>query len=226
VKLHHGPGIEYVMWEIFLNYDYEFFTGRDCILLDVGMNFGATTLHYANKPNVRHVYAFEPFIPTYEEALRNIQLNGRLAPKIFTYAIGLGQEDRTLEILYDKDVSGGMSTTVDRFREPGSIFKKEKATLEKVAVKNAFTVLDPIVSQHDQDQIILKIDTEGAEFEILETLDEGGLLRKIDVVMLEYHFRSPQELEDRLTTNGFVVFYKGEHKKGEQTGRIHGVRNR
>jgi len=195
------------------------------VLLDVGMNFGTTTLYYANKSNVRHVYAFEPFIPTYEEALRNIQLNGRLAPKITTYPIGLGQEDRTLETLYDKEASGGMSTTVDRFRDASPIFKKEKAAVEQVTVRNALAVLEPIVLQHQQDQIVLKVDTEGAEFEIFKTLDEGGLLKKIDIVMLEYHFRSPQELEDRLTTNGFVVFYKGEHKKGEQTGVIYGVRN-
>jgi hypothetical protein len=38
--------------------------------------------------------------------------------------------------------------------------------VEQVTVRSAFAVLDPIVSQHQQDQIVLKVDTEGAEFEI------------------------------------------------------------
>jgi hypothetical protein len=46
------------------------------------------------------------------------------------------------------------------------------------------------------------------------------LLKKIDIVMLEYHFRSPQVLEDRLTANGFVgVFTKASTSTRRGTDR-------
>jgi FkbM family methyltransferase len=223
--MHHTFGVEFILCEIFLNHDYEVFTNRECILLDVGMNFGTTALYFAHKSNVKNVYSFEPFAPTCQEAIRNIRLNSALECKITVYPFGLGLKNETIEVLYDKRVAGGMSTVLNRFDGSDPIYKRERAVLEKLEVRNAFEALNPLVGQHSSEKIILKVDTEGAEFEIFKALDEGGLLRRIDVVMLEYHFRSPQELEDRLTSNGFFVFYKGQHKKGEKTGVMTAIRN-
>jgi FkbM family methyltransferase len=147
-----------------------------------------------------------------------------LKDKITAYPFGLGSKDERLEVLYDKHVAGGMSTVINRFDSSDPIYRREKANLEKLELRNAFQALNAIVETHPTETIVLKVDTEGAEFDIFRTLDEGGLLKKIDIVILEYHFQSPQELEDRLTKNGFVVFYKGEHKKGERTGVLHAVR--
>jgi FkbM family methyltransferase len=189
------------------------------------MNFGATTLYFAAKPNFEHIYSFEPFLPTYEEAIRNFELNEGLKQKIRTFPIGLGSKNEKRQVLYDKRAAGGMSTTINRFDKSDAIYQAENAVLEDVEIRNASEALSPLVEQHKNRKIVLKVDTEGAEYDILRAPDEGSVLKIIDVIMLEYHFKSPQELEDRLTTNGFVVFYRGKHNKGEKVGMIHAVRN-
>jgi len=55
----------------------------------------------------------------------------------------------------------------------------------------------------------MKCDTEGAEFDIFESLRNSHTLDNIDMVMMEYHEKSPKPLEDILTEHNFIVFYKG-----------------
>ena len=119
------------------------------MVLDVGMNFGTATLYFANQPNVTRVYSFEPFVPTYEEAVRNMHLNPRLHQKIATHAYGLGFKDERVEALYAaRPAAGGMSTVINRFESSDPIFKKENAHVEQLELRNASAALKPIVERH------------------------------------------------------------------------------
>jgi hypothetical protein len=56
---------------------------------------------------------FEPFKPTYERALNNLNLNPELNKKIITYNFALGSDTKELEIGYDPTQSIGMSIRPD-----------------------------------------------------------------------------------------------------------------
>jgi hypothetical protein len=113
-----------------------------------------------------------------------------------------------------------MSLTSNRFdpQDPTycEIFKKENAVNEECLQKDASEALTPIINDNIGKRIILKIDTEGAEYDILESLDNSGLLKKIDIVLIEFHFKGSKELQRRLLKNGFVT--------REETDFIFGVK--
>jgi hypothetical protein len=69
-------------------------------------------------------------------------------------------------------------------------------------------VVQEIFSKHPSEELFLKLDCEGAEYEILQKLHESGLLPKIKVVIIEWHFKGYESLEKLLGANGFtsVVF--------------------
>jgi FkbM family methyltransferase len=193
--------------EILVNETYSLCCKDDSVVIDIGMNRAVASLFFAAKDNVKRIYAFEPFEPTLALAKKNLDLNPELNKKIRTFACGLGKEDTTLQIPYSLTVSDFMSTT-----HPVSV--KQNAQTEAVTVKDAAQMLAPIFEENKHNRIIIKCDCEGAEFEILERLDEEQLIEKIDVVLMEYHFRKPDSLVQILTEHGFAVHVK--HGLGEK----------
>lgn len=226
VKFYNKNAI-YEIYEVFEQLDYEFVvsTNKENLVIDIGMNMAASTLYFANFENTSKVYAFEPFLPTYEKGLNNIKLNKHLEDKIEVFNYGLGQEDSIIETNYCDEESGCMSTTHDVFELNRSLCKNVNS-IQKVEIKNAARIIEPILERHSDKRKILKVDTEGAEFEIFQSLNQSDLLKDFDIIMLEYHFQSPKQIEEYLTKNDFVLFYSGVHYEKEKVGFIKAVRNR
>jgi len=203
--------------EVFLYKDYSVNFSHDAVLIDIGLNRGIASLFFATYQNIKKIYSFEPFKPTFDLAKRNLELNPRLSEKINAFNFGLGKADTTLELPYMTKATGGMSTTHDVCRGEKDI--KE----ETVVIKDAAREITSILEENENRRIIVKCDCEGAEFEIFERLDEEDLIGNIDIILMEYHFNKPDGLVSILTKNGFAVSTKVLSKK-MSTGYIHAVR--
>jgi len=207
----------YLVKVVFLRREYNLNIARESILIDIGMNRAAASLLFASNPNIRKIYAYEPFKPTFESARRNLELNPALSKKITALNFGLGREDKILELPYMDDATGGMSTSHDVCGNQKSIRK------EVVVIKDAAKEITPIIEENKNKHIIVKCDCEGAEFEIFERLQEENIISRIDVVIMEYHFEKPDRLINILTENVFAVQTKlGSKRSG--TGYIYAVR--
>jgi len=207
----------YLVREVFVKSEYNLDIGRESVLIDIGMNRAAVSLRFATNENIKNVYAFEPFRPTFELAKRNLELNPQLSEKIHASNVGLGRKEATLELPYMAKATGGMSTTHD-------VCKGEKnVNKETVVIKDAAKEIATILEENKNRHIIVKCDCEGAEFEIFDRLDEQGLVGRIDVVMMEYHFEPPDRLVKILTREGFAVQRKIASRRAK-TGYIYAVR--
>jgi FkbM family methyltransferase len=179
--------------------DYHFSgTGEDYVCIDIGTNIGIAALYLAQNEKIKHIYGFEPFEATYRQAENNVKNNPALADKISVYNCGLGKKNEMLSLHYHDELNGQNSTVIDKFVNSG----KPRVSVE---IKRASEALKPIIEKH-QEAIMLKIDCEGAEFDILPDLADAGLLKKIKIIIMEWHFTRPDSLIDLLNTNGFVVF--------------------
>lgn len=100
-----------IVQEVYLDLEYGCCTGLEKLLvLDMGMNTGLASLFYAAKPEVTAVYGFEPFGPTYEQALKNFQQNPRhIQEKLHPQRMRLSNREQTLCLAYNQSFSGGMS---------------------------------------------------------------------------------------------------------------------
>ncbi len=203
--------------EILVEEAYNLSCKEDSVVIDIGMNRAIASLFFAAKENVKKVYAFEPFKPTLALAQKNLDLNPELNKKIQTFACGLGKKDTTLDIPYSINLSDCMSTT-------HTVSVKHNVRTETVTVKDAAQILAPIFEENKNNRIIVKCDCEGAEFEILERLDEENLVVKIDVALMEYHFKKPDRLVKILTENGFAVHVIHGSKKEPITGYLYAAK--
>lgn len=195
----------YIVNEVFNNKIYNFNIKDECIVIDIGMNIAISTLFMALKPNVNKVYSFEPFKPTYELGIFNINLNKKLKNKIHAYNYGLGESDKKIELFYDENNMGGMSTIHSNFRND------HKVTRENIRIKNAANCIKHIIDLNKNKKIVLKIDCEGSEHEILNNLNNRNLLFEVNLIMMEWHNVDDKIIiENILTNNNFEYICTGE----------------
>ena len=202
----------FIVKEIFYYMCYDFTTPHKSItVLDIGMNIGTASIFFASKEGVNRVYGFEPFPATFERAMENFAFNGLPEDKVFPHLFGAGKENGTIEADYDGCRKGHMSTSGKNESFPGS----EKVTVEIVDIAEIFTA---VINRHPEDRYVFKIDCEGGEYDILERLDETGLLKKVHILILEWHKfgdRDVTHLERVLERNGFIYHVTGSrHDSG------------
>ena len=166
---------------------------KNDIVIDIGAHIGYFTTYAANNANNGTVYSIEPYKESFEILKKNLELNSLTNVKLFHGAISKVTEQITLYI--------------DRNNEIGNcIFKTDKTTeSEKV---DSFSLKDFIKNNKIEKIDFLKIDCEGAEFEIILNFDKE-LMKKIDKISAEIHennnTKSLDELVDFLRKNNFKV---------------------
>jgi FkbM family methyltransferase len=151
-------------------------------------------------PAVKVVHGFEPFAVPFNRALENFALNPALAAKIKPHNIGLSVKNERLSVPYDANST--LYTSIRGTRGD---------TRADIVLRNAAGILRDIIGKIGPGQeIVIKLDCEGSEFAILESLDAAGLIPEVRVFMIESHNwwspgRTQEELISRFIQNGFDV---------------------
>jgi FkbM family methyltransferase len=153
------------------------------VVLDIGANIGIAALYFASTFPDATVHAFEPE-PGNCEVLKE---NARSLPRIQVHEYALGAEDGELT-LFDSDDDanrGGFS---------GHALGVNPGRSQKVSLRHAGRALGELGIERAD---VIKIDTEGAEWEILTAIDRA-LLGSARLIMGELHGRRDFELLDYL----------------------------
>jgi FkbM family methyltransferase len=141
------------------------------VVLDIGANVGCISIYLAKKyPNIK-IYAFEAHPINYQSLLDNIKINEVNNIITFNKAV----HSKTGEIL---------KITLNELNTGSSSFFMESQT-EKYDVETIS--IDDIITEYKIDKLkLLKIDCEGAEFDIIEGSDKLKLI-EIDTLGMEVH---------------------------------------
>jgi len=195
-----------ILNEVFINGDYNFQIKEDFTLFDIGMNVGITSLYFARQEFCKKIFAFEPFIPTRKLAEKNFLLNP-FSNKIQVNNFGLGFPERNLEINYSEEIKGSVGVN--------SITKKSNVNYHKeiLEIKDAsFAFKEKVKSAVGK--IIVKIDCEGAEYEILERLKETGDIYIPSFFMIEWHDKGSDALKKIFEEDDFKILSFKDDSKG------------
>lgn len=143
-------------------YSLHNFCNLEGSILDVGANCGVATIILAKQNPKATIYSYEPHLPTYKLLCENVKINGLTNVKTFNLAL-TNKSDETI-YLYESPLCSGGNTTCSDDTSFAKHFNLSKA--QSLAVKTIS--LDDIIIQNDIKQIsLLKIDCEGAEFQII-----------------------------------------------------------
>jgi len=162
------------------------------VVIDIGANIGVYSVFAASGSKNTVIYAYEPMVGSYNQLLENININ-KLENRITPFNLGVAAEKgvRTLNLAETSPFNSMYGLRTEKSVEINCV------TLKDIFDENRIAECD-----------ILKIDCEGAEFEILYNTPEK-VLKKIKEIRLEYHNIDAQgkynikSLADFLESNGF-----------------------
>jgi len=162
----------------------------DDVVIDIGANVGCISIYLAKKyPNIK-IYAYEAHPVNYECLLENIKLNEVDNVIPFNNAV-FSKTGRKLNITLDLGNTGSSSLYVNNV--------KNSCDIETIS-------FDDIVLNNNIEKIkLLKIDCEGAEYEIIESsnkmkeLEIENFSAEIHTFMIN-HNKNPNKLIDLIHT--------------------------
>lgn len=186
--------------EIFIKKVYEFediIIEENDVIFDIGGNIGLFAL-YASRFKGTKVFSFEPHPENYQNLVKNIKENAITNIYDFNFAIGSQVEERVLI----KGINSGTHKLAN--------FRNDLDNTEGTKVSTVTT--ESIMLEHKIDKIdFMKIDCEGAEGEIIKSL-ELQVLKKIKKMIIEFHdnqsILNHTEICEVLESAGFFVKMK------------------
>jgi len=161
---------------------------KDTKVVDIGAFYGETAIYYS-KIGASEVLAYEPF-KSESFISSNAQLNG--CNNIKSYRMAVSDSDGFFNC--DPDFENRAETKIYYAESPNK--KLNKISLES------------IVNEHNIQDGCLKLDAEGAEFEIIKGASVETL-RKFKQMAIEVHnyFGNIDEITDKLMNSGFDITY-------------------
>jgi FkbM family methyltransferase len=191
----------FIVKEVFLEKDYNLLSNENFVVFDIGMNIGISSLFFALNKKVTQIYSFEPVVTTYDQAVYNLELNPTYSNKIEAFNFGLGGSSRVEQVLYNSQAKGNCGIRL----ESSPAIDKDNAEEIEINIKDISAILPDLMAKHSGQKKVLKIDCEGAEYEIVQKLNDANLLADIDVLLIEWHDKGAKILEELLIANDFRV---------------------
>ena len=170
-----------------LNFFKKKFKNTSLFILDVGSHHGETISFFSNNFDVSQIHGFEPSITNFY----TLEKNTKNLKNIQIHNYGLGNKYGVFDFTQTSESS---SSTFVQINEKSSYFKKKYLILNLGKKKNNLKKTQCFLEtgknffqKNDLKYVdLLKIDTEGFEFEVLEGIDEH--IKKIKFIYFEHHF--------------------------------------
>ncbi len=175
---HHAKALYDTYQEIFVRQIYAFKTNNPTpYIIDCGANMGLSTLYFAKQYPNCIIDAYEPEPPIYTTLTQNVQ-SYKLS-NVTTHCKAVWNEETTLLFYTDSGMGGSIANAYPN------------QTPTKVQTEILANKLNEKVD-------FLKMDIEGAEYEVLKSCAEK--LHNVENIFVEYHsfINKEQHLEDIL----------------------------
>ncbi len=189
-------------------------TGKIHTVIDVGAHEGEFALNFNKEFKVEKIISFEPNSKVFKILNRNIFKHKNMYA--VNFGVGSKEEKKLLNINTESS-----SSTINELRTESNYYKKKfflinlfKGQIIKDRLEINIIKLDNYIYQNKIPSIdLLKIDTEGFEFDVLQGVNDN--LKKIKAIYFEHHFDNMiiknytlSNIHDYLVQNNFKKYFK------------------
>ena len=198
----------FMFYEVWSKHDYDFADfslAEGMTAIDIGANQGFFSLYAASKG--AHVYAFEPCADNYEILKWNVATNG-LQGQVQMFNEAVAGRKGEVNLFVGRDESGGIMSG------SASICNANRGGKDAITQPVRATTLDAIFADQKIEKCdFLKMDCEGAEYEILRNTSPSAFDR-IDRVSMEAHDHRLEEAASLLRQAGFEILFCATGESG------------
>ena len=180
------------------------------VMIDVGANIGETVIEFNKNFEIKKIYSIEPDPDSYKEIKKNNFEN----VDVFNFAASDTEGEAVLKIGYLSSMSTINKINYDSFYTKFKSLVIWILTRKFAIYKNETIIekkrLDKFIDKQNIDVIdILKIDTEGHEFNVIKGL--GDHITKVKLILFEYHDDdsivknySIDDIDNHFASNNFI----------------------
>jgi len=159
--------------------------------LDIGAHIGLFSLFASQFCKNGKIFCFEPIKENYEQLMNNIKIND--IKNIIPFNCAVSSKTGKIKIYLNDDESGH-----SMFLENSNYIEVDSISIIDIFKKNVIDKCN-----------FLKLDCEGAEYEIVDLLSKN-YLQRIEKTVIEYHMADTkpellENLENTLKINSFEV---------------------
>ena len=198
-KIIHGPdyhSISVLLKEKFVEGQYYFDNEKqEPVVIDCGANIGISALYFKSLYPHAIVHCFEPYSKAVEYLKRNIEENGLQDVHVHREAVAASDGEIKLNIPADANMLNP------------SVLVSANSTVSEIvrSIK-----LSSFINSIDEEIDLIKLDVEGAEYEIVEDLNNSGVLAtgKVRMLIIEYH---DSVFKDAMRFEGFIGMLSDNH---------------
>ena len=185
------------VWLIQEYYSENFRINDNDIIIDIGSHIGLFALFATQFCKNGKIFCYEPIKENYDLLVENISLNQ--ISNIFTFNIAVAKESKPIKIFLNDDESGH-----SMFLQSENFVRVNSTSLHEILHKNSIENCN-----------FLKIDCEGAEYEIINSLSVDDF-NKIQNIVMEYHFAESkpnliEQLKEEIKNINFEIFITKPH---------------
>jgi len=162
---------------------------KPIIVFDIGAHYGETIKLFLKKMNLEKIYSFEASPQNFQTLKNNISKHHSNKVKIYNFGVGA-----EIEKNYINQTIETSSSTINQLNKQSKYLKKklkilniknENSFYHKVPIK--ILTLDSFIEENKIHCIdLLKIDTEGYEFNVLKGLSKYS--KKVKIIYFEHHY--------------------------------------
>ncbi len=162
---------------------------KPIVVFDIGAHYGETIKLFLNNLKIQKIYSFEPSPYNYKVLKKNISKYKPNKVEIFNF--GLGEK---ISKKYINQTVESSSSTINKINKD-SKYLKRKLKILNIKDRDTFyhklpievSTLDTFIEKKNIQNIdLLKIDTEGYEFNVLKGLSNYS--HKIKLIYFEHHY--------------------------------------
>jgi FkbM family methyltransferase len=184
-------------WEIFIHNEYEFdnksVVEEGDVVLDIGANFGFFAC-YAIENNAKKIYAVEPF-PTAYENVKKLSEKFPIVP--INKAVSSKIDGVTMSLKAGNSATNCLTDYNNIFNNDG-----EQILVDTININDLINSIDSCIN-------LLKIDCEGSELDVFETITSENL-NKISKLVIETHSDYIDNfIRNKLIEHNFKIKNKG-----------------
>lgn len=178
-------------------------------VIDVGANIADSTISFINQ-GASHVLGVEPNQKNYEYAKKNVNDNN-IESKVTLLKAGISDSTKVIHIKKNSK------------NNVGAGFRIIKTENEQNSEKLQLYSLSDLIDMLPDKPLVLKMDCEGAEYEVFATSGDDTI-KQFKLIIMEFH-NGPDILVKRLQDLGFscdvdAAFDQKDHNEKGKTGYI------
>lgn len=188
-------------------------TNKKIILFDIGAHKGETIKFFNKNFYISKIFAFEPN----RQLFKNLKNKFYKVKKIKFYNYGVGNKNTKQMFYIYNDTASSSFKKIDK--STNYFLRKKKITFDNYipkAIKTNVVTLDSFIYFEKFNQVIdiLKIDTEGFEYNVLKGISQKNF-KKIKFIYFEHHYDKMilkdytfSDINNVLIKNNFVLAKK------------------